>query len=80
MDGYDEYGLRVETEFIGNALGVDPSGCRCTDCLVGNSIPFDNTAKLSNLARDVAAGDRKAINRTNYSLVVVEDMYGEVRF
>ena len=80
MDGYDEHGLPIETDFDGNALGIDPAGCGCVDCLVGNSIPYDNTAQMNKLARAVAAGTRKVINRTNYSLIVVEDVFGEVRF
>jgi hypothetical protein len=80
MDGYDEYGLRIETDFIDDAIGVDPESCGCTDCIVGNSIRFDNEEQMARLAKAAAYGGRKVINRTSAPLALVENYVGEVRF
>lgn len=76
----DEYGLPRTTDFADNAIGLDPYGCGCMDCLIGASIPFDQTQRVGALARAAAAGDRTVVNRTDYPLVLAKDAYGEARF
>lgn len=78
-DGYDEFGLREQTDFIGDAIGIDPYGCGCTDCLVGNSIPLDNEWRMGQLAKAAAAG-RQVINRSGQNFALVEALGGTVSF
>ena len=73
MSESDKYGLPVETEFMFNEIGIDPEGCGCTDCIVGNSIPLDDEARIQSLALAVAEGARTALNRTGSDLVLVEN-------
>jgi hypothetical protein len=56
---------REETDFRENGVGIDPEGCGCTDCIVGNSIPYDedNAKKLAILAYQVKYEGRKFYSR-----------------
>lgn len=76
--GYDEFGFRRVTDFTGDAIGIDPAGCGCTDCLVGNSVPVDSP-KMAALARAVAAG-RKLVNRSGQHLALIERYTGDLEF
>ena len=78
MDRFDEHGFPVETDWPDNALGVDPEGCGCTDCLIGASVPFDSP-RMRQLAEAALAG-RPIRNRTDYALVLVECFDGSVEF
>lgn len=78
MDGYDEHGFPETTDFDADALGIDPVGCGCTDCLVGYSVPFDSP-RMNALADAYVAG-RRIVNRTNYMLVLVERFDGTMKF
>lgn len=60
--------IRDYTEFKHNAVGIDPAGCGCTDCIVGNSIPLDDF-NLDELAKQAMAG-RALNNRTGLPLVL----------
>jgi hypothetical protein len=62
--------LREETDFISNAIGIDPSGCGCTDCIVGNSIPESDASGISELLQEHFTEGRAIVNRT-YSRVLV---------
>ena len=78
MDGYDEWGFRLDTDFDGDALGLDPGGCGCTDCLVGNSIPIDSP-RMKDLAQ-AAANGRKIVNRSGEHFALVERFDGIIEF
>lgn len=62
--------LRDETDFVNNAIGIDPSGCGCTDCIVGNSIPESDVSGISELLEAHFTEGREIVNRT-YSSVLV---------
>lgn len=62
--------LNDTTDFIGNAIGIDPSGCGCTDCIVGNSIPEDSSY-LDELLRAHVEEGRDIVNRTYASALLV---------
>lgn len=62
--------LNDTTDFIGNAIGIDPSGCGCTDCLVGNSIP-ENSSDVEELLRAHVEEGREIVNRTYASVLLV---------
>lgn len=61
--------FREETDFIGNAIGIDPSNCGCTDCIVGNSIP-ESDSRIPELIQEHFTEGRRIVNRT-YSSVLV---------
>lgn len=61
--------FREETDFINNAIGIDPSGCGCTDCIVGNSIP-EGDSRIPELIQEHFTEGRAIVNRT-YSSVLV---------
>lgn len=68
--GHDRFGLRVETDFIGNAIAIDPRDCDCTDCLVGNSHPL-NCGRMDDIAAALLTGGRTILNRTSSHLYVI---------
>ena len=70
------YQLRQTTEFIDNAIGIDPDNCGCTDCLVGNSIPASNTGMIQDLVNAHLNAGRKIINRASAPLVIYRDENG----
>ena len=67
----------VTTGFKENGVGIDPAGCGCTDCIIGDSIPFNetNAKKLALLAFQVQNHDRKFYSRLGDDCMVmpVED-------
>ena len=44
--GYNEHGLRAETDFRENGFGIDPDGCGCTDCITGQSFNVWETFRI----------------------------------
>lgn len=70
--------LREDTEFIGNAIGIDPSGCGCTDCIVGNSMPSDDY-KIDELIKAHLDGGRKIVNRTSGTIIMYKTGNGEYK-
>lgn len=62
--------LKEITDFINNAIGIDPSGCGCTDCIVGNSIPESDVSGIRELLEAHFTEGREIVNRT-YSRVLV---------
>lgn len=78
MEDEDEFGLPVRTDWRDNAIGIDPEGCSCTDCLIGASVPIDSP-RMQKLAEAAHAG-RPIRNRTDYALVLVERFDGTVEF
>lgn len=62
--------LRTDTDFIDNAIAIDPDNCGCTDCIVGNSIPLHDTYNLELLAMMHFATGRKIINRSSRTLLI----------
>jgi hypothetical protein len=70
--------LREETEFIHNAIGVDPSGCGCTDCIVGNSMPEDSY-DIEELVRAHFEEGRRVVNRTSGTIVMYKTGPGKYK-
>jgi hypothetical protein len=68
---------RVTTGFNENGVGIDPPDCGCTDCIIGDSIPFDtsHSKKLALLAFQVQNQGRKFYSRLgkNFTLIPYED-------
>lgn len=64
--------MRDRTDFKDNAIGIDPRGCCCTDCVVGNSVPFSNKVAVKTIAGQALRG-RRVINRSSIPLVLVWD-------
>lgn len=62
--------LNDTTDFIGNAIGIDPSGCGCLDCSIGNSIP-ENSPYMDELLRAHIEEGRDIVNRTHASVLLV---------
>lgn len=71
--------IKENTVFKGNAVGVDPAGCACTDCCVGDSIPLDETWNLEELAKEHLLYGRKIANRSSQKLLVYRDDEGTYR-
>lgn len=72
--------FREETDFDGNAIGIDPSTCGCTDCLIGNSIP-EGDSRIPELIREHFTEGRAIVNRTYSSvLVAYKSAHGEYTY
>lgn len=72
--------LPDETQFIGNAIGIDPSGCGCDGCTDGSSIPEDDTAHIAELIEEHFTQSREIINRTGSAIVVYQSRRDEYEF
>lgn len=72
--------LREETDFIGDAIGIDPKGCGCTDCIVGNSIPLDQTHLIAELVRAHFEEGRRVIYRCGGAIVLYQSKNGEYKW
>lgn len=70
-------GPKAVTCFTDDGVGIDPAGCGCTDCIVGDSISFEdgNSNKLAALAYEVFNDGRKFYHRVgSYAkLIPVQD-------
>lgn len=51
-------------KYWGQPLTVDPAGCRCTPCIVWDSVPAD---LLTEKQKEQVADDYKVTDRTGYS-------------
>lgn len=71
--------LNEHTEFKGNAIGIDPAGCGCMECLTGSSIPEDSPYMQELLQAHFNEG-REILNRSNGSLAIYRSRSGEYRF
>lgn len=72
--------LREETDFIGDAIGIDPTECGCTDCIVGNSIPLGQTQMIEELVRMHFEEGRKVIFRCGGAIVLYRSRNGEYKW
>lgn len=61
--------MRDQTDFIDNAIAVDPPTCGCTDCIVGNSVNLDEDG-MPELAAQALLG-RRVINRTSRPVILL---------
>jgi len=59
-----------DTEFQDNAIAIDPTGCGCTDCIIGDSIPLDSPS--SDALLDIVLRNRPFINRTSVTVAIIE--------
>lgn len=71
------YEIPETTEFTGNAIGIDPDNCGCTDCLVSNSVPANDTDMVQKIVNAHLNAGRKIINRTSAPMVIYRDRNGE---
>lgn len=58
------------TVFINDAIGIDPSGCGCTDCIIHSSIPADDYDRIEEAVRQHFEEGREIINRTGGSIIL----------
>jgi hypothetical protein len=63
---YDAGGLKRETEFLENGFGIDPEGCGCTDCLIGEAFHPSDTWKLGTAIKQ----GRTLYNRTGHEVIL----------
>lgn len=54
--------LKDTTEFVDNAIALDPAGCACTDCIIGDAYPEDRV-DVDDLVREAALAGRYIIDR-----------------
>lgn len=72
--------LREETDFIGNAIGIDPDDCGCTDCIVGNSIPLSQTHLIEELIKAYFEEGREVVYRCGGAIVLYRSKNGEYKW
>lgn len=72
--------LQEETCFIGDAIGIDPSGCGCVDCQTGSSIPVDQTRLITELVRAHFEEGRRIVYRNGAGIVVYRSKDGEYKW
>lgn len=65
------------TVFIGDAIGIDPPGCGCTDCIIRSSIPSDDTDRIQEAVRQHFEEGRPIVNRSGGSIVFYRNDRGE---
>lgn len=57
-------GVLLTVKYFGQRLIVDPAGCKCTECVVWDSIAADELTKLQ---KDQVADNYKVTDRTGYT-------------
>lgn len=72
--------MKETTDFINDAIGIDPSGCGCTDCIVGNSIPEDQDYQIAELIQAHFEEGRQIINRTSTAMIIYKSERGEYKY
>lgn len=65
--------MRDQTDFKDNAIGIDPRGCACTDCMIGYSVPLNHKMAIKTIAGQALRG-RPVINRSSIPLVLLWDV------
>jgi len=78
-DGYDQFGLPLETDYRGNALALHPSGCGCLNCDSRHSTPIDNSFYMGLFAAAVGHG-RPLFNSSGVEFVLVQHADGKLEF
>ncbi|MBC9705310.1 MAG: hypothetical protein H9W81_10125 [Enterococcus sp.] len=68
--------LKSTTCFVNNAIGIDPVGCGCMDCIVGDSIPVDQVSTIEDLLREHWDQDREIINRDHQTMLIYKSFSG----
>lgn len=68
--------LKRITCFTNDAIGIDPAGCGCTDCIVGDSIPADHAGSIQELIEEHFNEGREILNRDYYNIVIYLDEEG----
>lgn len=66
----DRFGLKETTAFVGDAIGIDPPDCGCTDCILGDSVPLAESNGAS-LAAAIIEGGREVVNRLSGDIYLV---------
>ena len=54
--------IKDKTDFVDNAIALDPAGCRCTDCIIGDAFPEDDV-DVDELVREATLVGRRVIDR-----------------
>lgn len=61
---HDYLALQETTSFKHNGVGIDPAGCGCTDCIVGDSINVDDADKMKMLMYETYVNKRPVFWRS----------------